>query len=75
MSIDLATPDQANCSMFCSAIQAPIMTSMVVSMSAPRSRRSRTNSIAAPSAMPSMTASTRARKKFTPASITHMHIM
>ena len=39
--------------MFCSAIQAPIITSMVVSMSAPRSRRSSTNSIAAPSAMPS----------------------
>ena len=75
MSIDFATPDQANCSRFCSAIQAPIITSMVVSISAPRRRRSRTSSIAPPSAIPSSTASTSAKKKFTPANITHMNIM
>jgi hypothetical protein len=51
---------------FCITIHAPIITSIVVSMSASRSGRSRTNSIAAPTAQPTITAMTRARKKFTP---------
>ena len=51
------------------------MTSMVVSMSAPRSFRRSTNSIAAPSATPSTTASTSATKKFAPVSITSAYIM
>ena len=40
------------------------MTSIVVSMSAPRNRRSSTNSISAPSMTPSSTATTSAAKKF-----------
>ena len=76
MSIDLATPRQASCSVFCSAIQAPIITSMVVSMSAPRSRRSSTNldGRAEHDAEQRRPAAS-ARKKFAPASITHMYIM
>ncbi len=62
--MDLATPLNANCQKFWSAIPAPIITSMTVSMSAPRSLLSSTNSISAPSATPSAAARTRERKKF-----------
>ena len=76
MSIDLATPDQVSCSVFCRAIQAPIITSMVVSMSAPAQPaqqheldgRAQRDAEQRPPARS-------ARKKFTPASITHMYIM
>ena len=46
--IDSATPDHISCSLFCMTIQAPIITSIVVSMSAPRRRLSRSNSMAPP---------------------------
>ena len=61
-----ATPPKVSCSLACMAMPAPIITSMVVSMSAPFSGRSSTNSITAPSATPSVAASSSDRKKFSP---------
>ena len=60
------TPPQSKSSVFCITIHAPIITSMVVSISASRSGRRRTNSMAAPTAHPMITARTNAKKKFTP---------
>lgn len=59
----LATPPHTNCSAFCIAIQAPIMTIMTESMSVDRMRRSSTNSRNAPSATPSPAAKAMERKK------------
>ena len=73
--MDLAMPVQVNCSRFCIAIQAPIMTSMVVSMSAPRSGRSSTNSISAPRTTPRAMASRMLAKKFTPSTMTKKNTM
>ncbi len=61
--IDSATPAQTSCSLFCMTIQAPIMTSIVVSMSAPRRRLSSSNSIAAPIDMPIAIANASASKE------------
>ena len=63
---DFATPPHIHKAPDCIAIQAPIMTSMVVSMSEPRSGRNKVNSIVAPSSQPATTASGSARKKLTP---------
>ena len=66
MATDFATPPQIHSAPDCIAIQAPIMTSMVVSMSEPRSGRSNVSSIAAPSSQPATMASGSARKKLKP---------
>ena len=63
---DFATPPHIHSAPDCIAIQAPIMTSMVVSMSEPRSGRSKVSSIAAPRSQPATTASGSARKKLIP---------
>ena len=63
---DFATPPQIHSAPDCIAIQAPIITSMVVSISAPRSGRSSVISMAAPSSQPARMAMGSARKKFTP---------
>ena len=63
----LATPPQASSSAFCSVIQSPIITSMVVSMEAARSGRSRRRSQTAPMRAPPTMASGMARKKLTDA--------
>src|SRR3954451_5465647 len=52
VAMDLATPPQTIISLFCITIHAPIITSMVVSMSAPRIGRRRRYSTAAPSSRP-----------------------
>jgi hypothetical protein len=61
----LATPPQASSSPFWSAIQSPIITSMVVSMEAPRSGRSSSHSHSAPASAPPAMARGMARKKLT----------
>ena len=66
VAIDLATPPHTIISLFCITIHAPIITSIVVSMSAPRIGRSRTNSTSAPSSRPAAIAIGMARKKLTP---------
>jgi hypothetical protein len=66
VTIALATPPQSRNSVFCITIQAPIITSITVSMSALRIGRSTTISISAPSSAPAMTATTRPRKKLSP---------
>src|SRR4051795_1023640 len=50
--MESATPLHTNCSVFCIVIQAPIMTSIVVSMSAARSLLSNSISMVAPRAAP-----------------------
>ena len=57
------------------AIQAPIITSIVVSMSAPRNLRKSVNSIAAPSPTPSAIANASDTKKLTCSSITRANII
>ena len=73
--IDLATPLQVSCSMFCSTIQAPIITSMVVSMLAPRSFRRRVNSITPPKMTPIAIAAKIPTKKLTPIKETNQKSM
>ena len=63
---DFATLPQIRCSAFCITIQAPIMISIVVSMSASRFGRISVNSMIAPSAMPAAIANTIDTKKFMP---------
>ena len=65
----LATPPQPSSSVFCIAIQTPIITSMTVSMDWPRRGRSRTRSQIAPATAPAAMASGMARKKWTDASV------
>ena len=66
VTIALATPPQTRSSVFCITIQAPIITSMTVSMSALRIGRSSAISISAPSSTPARMAITSPRKKFSP---------
>ncbi len=63
MTIDLATPPQTSSSVFCITIQAPIITSIMVSMSAPRIGRSSANSISAPRSAPAMIATMQGEKE------------
>ena len=63
---DFATPPHIHKAPDCIAIQAPIITSIVVSMSEPRSGRNKVSSTAAPSSQPATTASGSARKKLIP---------
>ena len=63
---DLATPPHAISSVFCITIQAPIITSMVVSMSAPRTGRNSASSMSRPSRNPASSAQASAAKKFMP---------
>ena len=65
--IERATPPQASSSAFWSAIQSPIMTSIVVSMDSSRSGRSKMRSTRAPAAAPITRAAATAVKKPLPA--------
>ena len=67
--IDFATPPHTRSSLFCMAIQTPIMTSMTVSMDSRRSGRMRTNSVTAPTTRPQTMARPSAAKKFRSASV------
>lgn len=75
VATDLATPPQIHSVPDCIAIQAPIMTSIVVSMSEPRRGRSNVSSIAAPNSHPASTATGSARKKFSPSCCTTINMM
>jgi hypothetical protein len=72
--IDSATPLQISCSVFCMMIQAPIITSMVVSISARRRRLRSASSMTAPTSAPSTMASRRAAKKSKPRRITSAYM-
>jgi hypothetical protein len=69
VTIAFATPPQTKSSVFCMTIQAPIITSITVSISAPRIGRSSTTSISAPSSAPAIIATARPRKKLSPSAV------
>jgi len=66
--IERATPPQIKSSLFCMAIQTPIITSITVSIECPRRGRSNARSVRAPSAPPTAMATSSATKNGRPVS-------